>query len=472
MKSLKERIRLFLRTAVSLNDEVGNEPRRVVILNILLFSAIFLSFVAALTIIVDPDPSAKNISVTLRTIFDGFLFFLFLRVLSLSGRISLASRVFSFSYFIIATLMALLWGVNVPQALLFYALSIITSSILVGSRFAFFITSLIVVSFPSIFLIHRSGIFKPDISWRTTQTVAADLFIYVASLVVIFVVSWLYNREIKKALWKARESEEELKKERDLLELRVEERTSELKKEHLERIGQLSRFVEFGKLSSGIFHDLANHLNALLLMMDEKMIKESAEVSRARDYLDEFRRARNDLEKFIASNKRRLREVSYAYFSPDSEIEALLKLFLRSAEKSSVSIEFLPGAAGESLSGSQTKFGHIVTNLIANAVESYDDSDKKPEDKKVIINTVADGGFFTMEVRDFGCGIPENDRKKIFDPFYTTKPEDKGTGLGLTIVKETVENDFGGEIFFDSHPDGGSVFTIKIPTFNINVRSG
>lgn len=458
----------FFESAVAFDDTQSGGLRRGIILNILLLSAVFLSFAAAVTIVIDPAPSTKEISGSLQIVFDVFLVFAFLYLLSRLGKVSFVSRAYSAGYFILATIMAFLWGPNVPQALLFYALSIAVSSILVGSGYALFLAVAAVVTLPSIFFVHRLGLFIPDVSWRSTPLVLADLLIYGATFMVIFVVSWLYNREIKSALQRVKTSEAELKKERDLLEVRIAERTADFKKENLERIAQLSRFVEFGKLSSGIFHDLANHLSALLLMMDEKATEKSAEISRVKGYLEEFRGARADLEKFLASNKRRLREVSYAYFSPDEEIKDLIRFILNLSDESPVKVEFLPGANGEKISGSPSKFGHIVTNLISNAIESYE-SYGCPDGRKVIIKTSADEKFFMMEIRDFGCGISEDNKRKIFDPFFTTKGEDKGTGLGLVVVKETLENDFGGEISFDSRVSLGSVFNIKIPLFRINV---
>lgn len=456
-----------------LNKSKNEEPRRDTILNIILLSMIALSVAATVSLVADPGVSSGDIATSMRMVLNGLLFFVFLYCLSISGYAKQASAVLSASFFVIATFMAARWGSSLPQALLFYVLSIIVSSILSGSRLALALTVSASVALPAIHFAHSSGYLQSDLTWRLSPPAAADIYVYAAVIVVIFIVSWLYNWEIDKAFQRALLSEATLKDERDLLEIRVEERSAELKRDHLEHISQLSRFVEFGKLSSGIFHDMANHLSILLLMLDEKMVNESAEIKRARGYLEEFRRARTDLEKFVSSTKRRLREVSYAYFYPDQEIVDLLKLIKAAAEKESVSIEFHPGASSDRLSGSPAKFSHIVTNLISNAVESYDPPRfNGAADKKVIVKTAVDGKNFVMEVRDFGCGIAEDDKTKIFVPFFTTKEGDKGTGLGLAIVKETVENDFGGEISFDSLSGSGTVFTVKLPVLNLYDRLG
>lgn len=65
-----------------------------------------------------------------------------------------------------------------------------------------------------------------------------------------------------------------------------------------------------------------------------------------------------------------------------------------------------------------------------------------------------------LSFKDNGPGIPEAALKKIFDPFYTTKPPGKGTGLGLTIASEIVKK-YGGALGVESAPGNGSTFTIR-----------
>ena len=78
------------------------------------------------------------------------------------------------------------------------------------------------------------------------------------------------------------------------------------------------------------------------------------------------------------------------------------------------------------------------------------------------------GPLFTAErvavitVSDNGPGIPEEDREKVFDLFYTTKEPGNGTGLGLSICARLVES-MGGRIALDRGPEGGARFTIRLP---------
>jgi signal transduction histidine kinase len=67
-----------------------------------------------------------------------------------------------------------------------------------------------------------------------------------------------------------------------------------------------------------------------------------------------------------------------------------------------------------------------------------------------------------LYVADDGPGVPEADRERVFDPFYTTKDPGEGTGLGLAIVARTV-HDAGGTVWVDRAREGGAVFKVFLP---------
>lgn len=71
-------------------------------------------------------------------------------------------------------------------------------------------------------------------------------------------------------------------------------------------------------------------------------------------------------------------------------------------------------------------------------------------------------GFITIEVCDNAGGIGEDIIEKVFDPYFTTKEQEKGTGIGLYMTKEIIKKRFGGDIFAENR-DGGACFIIQIP---------
>lgn len=105
---------------------------------------------------------------------------------------------------------------------------------------------------------------------------------------------------------------------------------------------------------------------------------------------------------------------------------------------------------------SPTQLNQVFLNLFTNAAQAIETTGK------LYIRTAAEANGVSVRVIDTGCGMSEEVRKHIFEPFYTTKPVGKGTGLGLTIVFRIVE-EHGGRIDVRSMPGKGSEFTIRLP---------
>jgi len=106
----------------------------------------------------------------------------------------------------------------------------------------------------------------------------------------------------------------------------------------------------------------------------------------------------------------------------------------------------------------QKKLRYIMINLLSNALKYSD------EGKNVQIISSCEDNMVSISVKDHGIGIPEDERKHMYNKFFRAKNTGniQGTGLGLTIVKRYVEL-MGGTIDFISKPGGGTIFTINIP---------
>ncbi|MGB0933231.1 MAG: ATP-binding protein [Lishizhenia sp.] len=98
----------------------------------------------------------------------------------------------------------------------------------------------------------------------------------------------------------------------------------------------------------------------------------------------------------------------------------------------------------------------VFNNLIKNSIQAI------PEDKTggISINIYLEQAYFYIDVTDNGVGIPKNEQSKIFVPNFTTKST--GTGLGLAMVKQIIEN-HNGTIWFETEINSGTIFRIKIP---------
>ena len=113
--------------------------------------------------------------------------------------------------------------------------------------------------------------------------------------------------------------------------------------------------------------------------------------------------------------------------------------------------------------GNESRMGQVFLNLIVNAAQAIREGN--PAGNEIRITTAlaaGDDGRVAVEVRDTGSGMSEAVRSKIFDAFFTTKPEGVGTGLGLSICHRLI-SEMGGAISVESEEGKGSVFRILLP---------
>jgi signal transduction histidine kinase len=103
-----------------------------------------------------------------------------------------------------------------------------------------------------------------------------------------------------------------------------------------------------------------------------------------------------------------------------------------------------------------------LLNLVLNAV------DVMPDGGDLVITSYDGARGFELEVADSGPGLSEEDQRRMFEPFYTTKQH--GTGLGLAVVYHVAEA-HGGNVTAVNCPEGGAAFTIKFPRKNLRAAA-
>jgi signal transduction histidine kinase len=103
-----------------------------------------------------------------------------------------------------------------------------------------------------------------------------------------------------------------------------------------------------------------------------------------------------------------------------------------------------------------SELNQVWTNLIDNAVDALGQTGT------ITITTVRDGPCVRVDIGDDGPGIPEEARRRVLEPFYTTKEVGRGTGLGLDTVRRIVEDRHDGSLGFDTGPDG-TTFHVWLP---------
>lgn len=450
----------FLTSLALPTSPLEDTARREFILNILLLAAIALLFAASVidtvTLLFSYAPEANALP---SLVIDGLLiFFVLLYVLSRKGYVFLTSYLLLGSFFVLTAYMGLVWGVDLPAQIVFYPLVIVMASILISTRVAFFVTLLIAVTMAVTATLHYVGIVAVNTYWRQEAWSWSDIVMIILIYVVVATVAWLGNREIEKSLKRARKSEAELKEERDSLEIRVEERTRELRQAQMEKLSQAYHFVEFGRLAGGIFHDLVNPLTALSLNIDR--IADSAGKSAMSEDVARAKSAAAHMQKLMESMRRHLvREGSKEVFSVTEVLKEICQILTTYAATQGVRMNVMSKGSIYTY-GDPVAFAQVITNLATNAIHAYGSGE--PHKRQGVILEVEEREGIYIHVKDSGSGIAPELLDHIFEPFYSTKAS-KGIGIGLPLARRIVEKDFGGTLSVTSRIGEGSTFTVYLP---------
>lgn len=212
-----------------------------------------------------------------------------------------------------------------------------------------------------------------------------------------------------------------------------------------------------GKQAKVVFHDLANHLTALTLSinhLENRFIEDSARLS---EYKRHSEKTREQMESVAALLRSHIDNSHAVYFNMSKEIENITRTFDDRAHFLGVKIE-IDLQKNLHLHGNRSAFVHVVTNLISNALESFDNL--KAARKKIIHIRLESEKEVVLSISDTGCGIARKNRDKIFTQGFTTKQ--MGHGIGLSATKEYTEKVFNGTISLKTSSKG-TTFTIAFP---------
>ena len=253
-------------------------------------------------------------------------------------------------------------------------------------------------------------------------------------------------------------TEEELKKyavaleeARNDLEQKVEDRTRELREAH-EALVRKERLAVVGQLASGVGHELRNplgviknacyFLNIKMKTIEDEAVKENIKIMNRE--IGIANQIITDLLDFSRIKPPVRQKVDINQLATETLSRSLIP------ENITVNTDFAADIA--SLSIDPVQVGQIFLNLTQNAVQAMG------EGGTLKISTGVRKGATEVIFVDEGCGIPESDLAKIFEPLFTTKA--KGIGLGLAISKNLAEAN-GGIILVESEEGKGSRFTVR-----------
>jgi PAS domain S-box-containing protein len=226
------------------------------------------------------------------------------------------------------------------------------------------------------------------------------------------------------------------------------------------------RLASLGLLATGISHEINNPLGAIAASVEglrRRLAAEPGALFSSPEALDQallriadqVRRGRTITERLLKvarppGGTRTLVDVN-------GLVEDILSILSHQIRSTRVSSRLDLASGLPPLPGDGSHLGQVVMNLALNAIQAMEAGGGE-----IRIATSLSDGAIQLEIQDTGCGIPPEHLARIYEPFFTTKPPGKGTGLGLFITHRIV-TDLGGTIQVRSEPGRGTTFTVRLP---------
>ncbi|MBK9703141.1 MAG: HAMP domain-containing protein [Betaproteobacteria bacterium] len=265
-----------------------------------------------------------------------------------------------------------------------------------------------------------------------------------------------------------RQSQAELRESARTLEQKVEERTLQLRAAEAEA-HQSEKLAAVGLLASGVAHEINNPLTGVLTfshLIRQKMPDGSADAEDMDLVIRETRRCASIVRRLLDFARQKSPEVRFADLN--AVILDVARFIERSAHlhNTAMTIDLDPGLPQVWIDEDQIK--QVIMNILVNAQHATESGGSiairsrrhptplSPEPGAAPIDMIE------VSVVDTGCGIPDDDLQRIFDPFFTSKDVGKGTGLGLSVSHGIVKA-HGGTIRVESAVGRGSTFRVYLP---------
>lgn len=242
----------------------------------------------------------------------------------------------------------------------------------------------------------------------------------------------------------------------------------EAEREEMQRqLYQSSKMASIGELSAGVAHEINNPLNGIInfaqLLKDEEQPRSEFEQQMIDGIIDEGERIAKIVRGLLAFARADTHELEQVHFA--DSIKTSIALFGRQFEKDDIKVEIdlepdLPFVRAD---GSRLR--QVVVNMISNAYHALKAKQGEPLERKLFRISARragkNGELVRVEFYDNGVGIKREDLGKVFDPFFTTRRETGGTGLGLSVSFGIIR-DFGGTINVESEVGKFTRFTIEL----------
>jgi len=292
-----------------------------------------------------------------------------------------------------------------------------------------------------------------------------DIVTYIILFILIAVIAWLSNNEIKKSLIRYQISEESLRKERDNLELRLSRRTVELLDIGREKTTEIRRIAQFGELSQGLFHDLMSPLASLSLYV-EKLALKGQHLEDTGTMIEKVVDSSRRMRSFMDSVKRCLGNGDSLKGNAELSSELFIARDILAYKARMANVQLIIDRADPFTANIHpVRIHQLFVNLMSNAIEACGERSITEKDNArnsyVKISVTSNQDHASIQIADNGCGISPENKKDIFSISFSSKSS--GLGMGLSTVRTIVEDELKGSIRLESALGSGTTFLITVP---------
>ncbi|WP_083568545.1 transporter substrate-binding domain-containing protein [Arcobacter sp. LA11] len=268
-------------------------------------------------------------------------------------------------------------------------------------------------------------------------------------------------------VWRNIDKRKHMENELSILTHNLEDKVKKEVKKNEEKTKQLlqqSRLAQMGEMISMIAHQWRQPLTAISattnnllirMIIDDKIEKKDLqkEINLISDYSQHLSMTIDDFRNFFKTDKDKT----------DATLESIIEnsiSIVRNSLQSNNIILTTDFQCNENLNIFATEVNQVILNLIKNAEDAL--VDNLILEPKIVIKTYCEEKYSIVEISDNANGIPEDILEKIFDPYFSTKKNKDGTGLGLYMSKIIINDHCNGVLSVENSSDGAT-FKVKIP---------
>jgi signal transduction histidine kinase len=225
-----------------------------------------------------------------------------------------------------------------------------------------------------------------------------------------------------------------------------------------QQVAQSQRLATVGKVAGKVAHELNNPLDGILRYINLAIrVIDQGQVEKAKDYLVQGRSGLMRMVQIVSEMLEFSR--GSATVIERARLDQILHEAITAMEPRAgkVRVELLCPDLNPLPQYRSDNLFQVFCNLIKNAIDAMEG------EGRLTIAIRRGERQLDITFRDTGSGFPAEQAEAIFQPFFTTKGFGRGTGLGLAICRDIVEK-LHGQITAANHPDGGSIFTVSLPT--------